>query len=154
MAAVPEPVRRLAYGGQLNGADHCPGRSGPACCAGLRLRHRPPRFSEWQEGVVDGHMSESDPGKSAQEADTRTHRPGHRSVTSELTHIEPPRTWGSARHRRPIRATVDLTVEPLTETKSRLTIAVDFEGHGVGKVLVPLFVRRQARKRCRSTSLR
>jgi hypothetical protein len=29
---------------------------------------------------------------------------------------------------------------------SRLTIAVDFEGHGIGKVLVPLLVRPQARK--------
>ena len=39
-----------------------------------------------------------------------------------------------------------MTVEPLAETRSRLTIAVDFAGHGIGKVLVPLVVRRQARK--------
>jgi hypothetical protein len=37
-------------------------------------------------------------------------------------------------------------VEPLTETSSRLTIAVDFDGHGIGKLLVPLIVRRQAQK--------
>jgi hypothetical protein len=41
---------------------------------------------------------------------------------------------------------VDLTVEPLTDSTSRLTIAVDFAGHGVGKILVPLLVRRQAQK--------
>jgi hypothetical protein len=41
---------------------------------------------------------------------------------------------------------VDLTVEPLTDSTSRLTIAVDFEGHGIGKILVPLLVRRQAQK--------
>jgi hypothetical protein len=29
---------------------------------------------------------------------------------------------------------------------SRLTIAVDFEGHGIGKILVPLLVRHQAQK--------
>jgi hypothetical protein len=46
----------------------------------------------------------------------------------------------------PIRATVDHTVAPLAETRSRLTIAIDFEGHGIGKVLVPLLVRRQAQK--------
>jgi hypothetical protein len=46
----------------------------------------------------------------------------------------------------PIRATVDVTVEPLTETSSRLTIAVDFDGHGIGRLLVPLVVRRQAHK--------
>jgi hypothetical protein len=27
-----------------------------------------------------------------------------------------------------------------------LTIAVDFEGHGIGKLLVPLLVRREAQK--------
>jgi hypothetical protein len=37
-------------------------------------------------------------------------------------------------------------VEPLTDSTSRLTIAVDFEGHGIGKILVPLLVRRQAQK--------
>jgi hypothetical protein len=46
----------------------------------------------------------------------------------------------------PVRATVDVTVEPLTETSSRLTITVDFDGHGIGKLLVPLIVRRQAQK--------
>jgi hypothetical protein len=40
----------------------------------------------------------------------------------------------------------DVSVEPLTEASSRLTIAVDFDGHGIGKLLVPLIVRRQAQK--------
>jgi hypothetical protein len=38
-----------------------------------------------------------------------------------------------------------VTVEPLAETRSRLSIAVEFEGHGIGKILVPLIVNRQAR---------
>jgi hypothetical protein len=42
-------------------------------------------------------------------------------------------------------ATVDVIVEPLSQAQSRLTISVDFEGHGIGKVLVPLMVRREAR---------
>jgi hypothetical protein len=46
----------------------------------------------------------------------------------------------------PIRAAVDVVVEPLTGSRSRLTISVDFTGHGIGKILVPLMVRRQARK--------
>jgi hypothetical protein len=37
-------------------------------------------------------------------------------------------------------------VDPVTADRSRLRIAVDFTGHGVGKVLVPLFVRREAAK--------
>jgi hypothetical protein len=46
----------------------------------------------------------------------------------------------------PIRAAVDVRVEPVTDSRSRLTISVDFTGHGIGKILVPLLVRREARK--------
>ena len=46
----------------------------------------------------------------------------------------------------PIRAAVDVLVEPVTGSRSRLTISVDFTGHGIGKILVPLMVRREARK--------
>jgi hypothetical protein len=46
----------------------------------------------------------------------------------------------------PIRAAVDVTVEPLGADRSRVSIAVDFAGHGIGKLLVPLVARRQARK--------
>ena len=40
---------------------------------------------------------------------------------------------------------MEVTVEALTDSRSRLTIAVDFTGHGIGRVLVPLVVRREAR---------
>ena len=46
----------------------------------------------------------------------------------------------------PIRAIVNVTVEPVNGgARSRVTIELDFEGHGIGKMLVPLVVRRQAR---------
>jgi hypothetical protein len=39
------------------------------------------------------------------------------------------------------------TIEPLDGGKrSRVTIALEFEAHGIGKLLVPLIIRRQARK--------
>ena len=107
----------------------------------------PARFHEWQQGVIDGHLEQ--PG-SAQVGTkcltTRRIGGASRVVTSELTHIDPPRTWGVRGVDGPIRATVDVTVEPLADTSSRLTIAVDFDGHGIGKILVPCVVRRQARK--------
>jgi hypothetical protein len=41
---------------------------------------------------------------------------------------------------------VKVTVDPLDgSSRSRVTIALDFEGHGIGRLLVPLFVRREAR---------
>jgi hypothetical protein len=107
----------------------------------------PTRFHEWQAGVVDGHLDGAGPPQVGTRCHT-TRRIGgaDRSATSELTRLDPPRAWGVRGIDGPIRATVDLTVEPLTEARSRLTIAVDFEGHGIGKVLVPLVVRRQARQ--------
>jgi hypothetical protein len=107
----------------------------------------PTRFNEWQRGVVDGHMdAPGAPSVGTRCLTTRRIGGGNRPSTSEVTHINPPETWGVRGIDGPIRAIVDLTVEPLTADRSRLTIAVDFTGHGIGKVLVPLMVRREARK--------
>jgi hypothetical protein len=109
----------------------------------------PSRFSEWQKGVTAGHMegpANSTPAVGAICVTTRRIGGASRPSTSELVHIDPPRTWGVRGTDGPIRAAVDVLVEPLTGTRSRLTISVDFTGHGIGKILVPLMVRRQARK--------
>lgn len=107
----------------------------------------PTRFADWQQGVVEGHMAEPDvPQVGAHCLTTRRIGRATRTSTSELTHIDPPRTWGVRGIDGPIRAVVEVTVEPLTPTRSRLTIAVDFQGRGIGKLLVPLIVRREARK--------
>jgi Polyketide cyclase / dehydrase and lipid transport len=103
------------------------------------------RFNQWQRGVVDGHLDRP-PQVGARCLTTRRIGGASRPVTSQLTHSDPPRTWGVRGIDGPIRATVDLTVEPLTQTRSRLTIAVDFEGHRIGRILVPLMVRREAQK--------
>ncbi len=107
----------------------------------------PARFSEWQEGVVAGHLAAAGaPQVGAKCVTTRRIGGTNRTVTSELTRLDPPTAWGVRGIDGPIRATVDLAVTALTETSSQLTIAVDFEGRGVGKVLIPLLVRRQAQK--------
>ena len=107
----------------------------------------PTRFAEWQAGFVDGHLEGADAPRVGAKCVTVRRIGGlARTVTSELDHVEPPKTWGVRGVDGPIRATVDVTVAPLAETKARLTIAVEFEGHGIGKVLVPLVVRRQAQK--------
>jgi uncharacterized protein YndB with AHSA1/START domain len=107
----------------------------------------PARFSEWQRGVTGGHMAgDGPPAVGGKCLTTRRIGFAERSATSEVTHVSPPRTWGVRGVDGPIRATVNVTVDPLDEgRRSRLTINVDFEGHGIGKLLVPLGVRRQAR---------
>ena len=111
----------------------------------------PSRFSEWQKGVVDGHMDgpaegAGTPVVGANCVTTRRIGGASRVSSSVLTHIEPPKAWGVRGTDGPIRAVVEVLVQPLTEASSRLTISVDFAGHGIGKILVPLMVRREARK--------
>jgi uncharacterized protein YndB with AHSA1/START domain len=111
----------------------------------------PTLFSQWQAGVEDGHMEgpadgAQSPAVGARCVTTRRIGGASRLATSELAHIDPPATWGVRGTDGPIRATVDVLVEPVTDSRSRLTISVDFTGHGIGKILVPLMVRRGARK--------
>jgi hypothetical protein len=107
----------------------------------------PTCFHEWQAGVIDGHMDQPGiPSVGARCLTTRRIGGANRASTSEVAHINPPTTWGVRGIDGPIRAIVDVTVEPLTVQRSRLTIAVDFQGNGIGRLLVPLVVRRQARK--------
>jgi hypothetical protein len=111
----------------------------------------PARFSEWQQGVVDGHMdspadSSGTPAVGAKCVTTRRIGGADRPSTSKLVQFDPPRTWGVRGTDGPIRAAVDVVVEPITDSSARLTISVDFAGHGIGKILVPLMVRREARK--------
>ena len=106
----------------------------------------PLKFSEWQQGMVSGSMdSKGAPAVGDHCHTTRRIGGSERPATSELVRLDPPRAWAVRGIDGPIRARVDLSVEPLADQRSRLTIAVDFEGHGIGKVLVPLVVRRQAR---------
>jgi hypothetical protein len=70
----------------------------------------------------------------------------NRPSTSELVQYDPPKAWAVRGIDGPIRAAVDVVVQPVTDSRSRLTISVDFAGHGIGKILVPLMVRREARK--------
>jgi uncharacterized protein YndB with AHSA1/START domain len=115
----------------------------------------PTRFSEWQNGVVSGSMTtDGGPGEGARCVTVRRIGGAERASTSELVHIDPPRAWSVRGLDGPIRAAVDVTVRPLGPDRSQLTIAVDFAGHGIGKLLVPLLVRRQARKEMQDNLVR
>lgn len=106
----------------------------------------PSKFHEWQRGVVSGSMeSQGAPAIGDRCRTTRRIGGSERPTTSELVRLDPPRAWAVRGIDGPIRAQVAVSVESLADQRSRLTIAVDFEGHGIGKMLVPLVVRRQAR---------
>jgi hypothetical protein len=107
----------------------------------------PTTFFEWQKGVVSGRMDSHDAAALGDLClTTRKIGFSERESTSELVVLDPPHRWGVRGVDGPIRATVDVTVEPRSDQGSTLTIAVDFEGHGIGRLLVPLVVRREAEK--------
>ena len=108
----------------------------------------PSRFPEWQKDVVSGHMEGGGP-QSVGSRFVTTRRIGNteRTMTQEITEINPPRSWAVRGSEGPVRAMAKVTIEPLNEgARSRVTIALDFEGHGIGRLLVPLVVIPQTRK--------
>lgn len=108
----------------------------------------PTRFGEWQANVTGGHLEGNGlPKPGARCVNTRRIGFVERAVTSEITNVDPPHRWGVRGLDGPIRANVDVTVDPIEDGRaSRVTINIDFQGHGIGKLLVPLAVRPQARK--------
>ena len=105
----------------------------------------PATMSEWQQGCVAGHMDGSPTRVGSKCMTTRRIGGRQREVVTEITEYDPPRRWADRGVSGPIRAIVAVTVEPLADgSRSRVTIELDFTGHGIGKLLVPLFVRRQA----------
>ena len=105
----------------------------------------PTQFHEWQEGVVSGGLKEPGPAAVGSHCQmVRRIGGADRPSTSVVTKVDPPTSWAVHGIDGPIRARVDVSVRPLDESRARVVIDVDFEGHGIGKVLVPLVVRRQA----------
>jgi len=107
----------------------------------------PSRFIEWQNDVVSVRITEGrPPGVGCRFTTTRRIGGVERTMTQEITENSPPRSWVVQGIAGPIRPSAKVTVEPLHDgASSRVTFALDFEGHGVGVPLVPL-VRRQAQK--------
>ncbi len=107
----------------------------------------PSRFAEWQHDVVRVDLKGDRP-PSLGTRFTTTRRIGgvERAMTQEVTELRPPRSWAVRGVDGPIRASANVTVEPLDGgTRSRVRIALAFEGHGIGRPLVPA-VRRQAQR--------
>ena len=104
----------------------------------------PTRFAEWQRDVVDVRLEGDRPlGLGARFATTRRIGGVERTMTQEVTELHPPRTWAVTGVDGPIRPSATVTVEPLDGgRRSRVTFALDFQGHGIGRPLLPA-VRRQ-----------
>lgn len=107
----------------------------------------PSALPEWQESLVAIRREDDAPvAAGSRVVMTRRVGPREREMTMELTELTRPSRWVARGVDGPVRAIVNGTIEPLGNgERSRVTIALDFEGRGIGKLLVPLVVRRQAR---------
>jgi carbon monoxide dehydrogenase subunit G len=106
------------------------------------------RFTEWQDAVVSAKPFDDGPMKAGSKA-TMTRRMGKReqTFTTELTDWNPPRSYAFRGIDGPVRPIGKGTLEPIGDgQRTRFTFSIDFEGHGLGKLLVPLVVKRQAKK--------
>ncbi|MGP4043879.1 SRPBCC family protein [Streptomyces sp. 2A115] len=108
----------------------------------------PSHLPEWQESAVSVVPLDDTPlGVGSRMVVTR--RVGRRvfPMTMEVVELDPPRSWHMRGIDGPVRGDVHGTIEPLGDgDRSRVTLDLDFESHGRGKLLVPLVVRPQARK--------
>jgi uncharacterized protein YndB with AHSA1/START domain len=105
----------------------------------------PSTMPEWQQGVVRGRLDGATTRVGSKCTTIRRIGGRDREVITEITEYDPPRRWADRGINGPIRAIVAVTVDPLADrSRSKVTIEVDFTGHGIGKLLVPLIVRRQA----------
>jgi uncharacterized protein YndB with AHSA1/START domain len=108
----------------------------------------PSRLPEWQGSAVEARVEGGGPSAVGSRV-VVTRRVGRRErkMTTEVTSHAPPRTWAGRGIDGPVRGFFSGTVEPLDDgARSRVMIELDFEGHGIGKLLVPLVVRRQVQK--------
>ncbi|GAB3345456.1 SRPBCC family protein [Micromonospora halotolerans] len=100
----------------------------------------PSRFGEWQDDVVRVQVD------GVEFTTTRRINGAERTMRQQITHNDPPHRWAARGIDGPIRPHATVTVEPLDDgTRSRVTLTLDFERHGIGAALLPL-VRRQSRR--------
>jgi uncharacterized membrane protein len=105
-----------------------------------------PRHPEWQEGLVSVTVETDGPiGVGTHVLHRRKVGPMTVPTTSEITAFDPPRMAGFRGIDGPIRGTGTQRVEPAGEG-SRVSFEMDLEGHGLGKLMLPMARKQAARQ--------
>ncbi|WP_019068784.1 SRPBCC family protein [Streptomyces hokutonensis] len=108
----------------------------------------PAHMPEWQESAVSAQQLDDRPfGLGSRVRVTRHVGRRDMAMTMECTEFQPPHAWTVRGIDGPIRGNFRGEIAPLDEgRRTRVTMDLDFEGHGIGKVLLPLVVRPQVRR--------
>ena len=112
----------------------------------------PARLTEWQDKLLEATLETPGPvGVGSRMKQKRDVGLGTRTFTAEVTTYEPPRVFAFHGLDGPVRPEGKVTLEPLDDgNRTRYTIDMDFKGHGLGFLLLPL-VRRDAGKQSRES---
>ena len=105
-----------------------------------------PRHPEWQDGLVSVTVETQGPTRVGTRVVHRR-KLGPRTVatTSEVTAYDPPRVVSFRGIDGPIRAEGSQRVEPVGDG-SRVSFEVELEGHGFGKLMLPMARKQAARQ--------
>jgi uncharacterized membrane protein len=105
------------------------------------------RHGEWQDSIVSIEPQTEGPTRVGScVRQTRRTPGGTQTFTYEVTEHDPPRRSSFRAIDGPVRPVGTVVVEPVDDgSRSRVTIELDLEGHGMGKLIAPL-AKRQARK--------
>jgi uncharacterized membrane protein len=102
------------------------------------------RHNEWQRSLLSTRVQTDGPTRVGTRAVERRKVPGGaRSIPYEVTEHDPPYKASIRGTAGPIRPIASVTVDPLGESSSRMTLELELEGRGIGK-LVAILARRQA----------
>ncbi|MFE2288025.1 SRPBCC family protein [Streptomyces sp. NPDC059443] len=108
----------------------------------------PTHLPEWQDSAVSAvPMGDLPVQVGSKVMVTRQIGKRRLPTTMQVLELDPPRSWHMHGLDGPVRPDVRGRIEPLDGgTRSRVTLAIDFEGHGLGRALVPLVVKPMVRK--------
>ncbi len=105
------------------------------------------RHGEWQSSIVSTKVETEGPTRvGTRVVDRRKVPGGPRDIAYEVTEHDPLRTVSFRGVSGPVRPVGTVRVEPLDQgSRSRVTIELDLEGHGIGKLFAQ-FAREHAAK--------
>jgi uncharacterized membrane protein len=106
------------------------------------------RHGEWQELVQSVRVETDGPTRVGSRAvETRKVPSGTREITYEITEHDPPRRASFRGVDGPLRPNGTMTVEPVNDgSRSRVTLNLDLEGHGLAGIVLAPLARRMAKK--------
>jgi carbon monoxide dehydrogenase subunit G len=105
------------------------------------------RHGEWQSQIISVTRETDGPTRVGTRAtDLRRVPGGKQAVTYEITEHDPPRKASFRGLNGPVRPVGTVTVEPAGEGRSKVTLELDLQSHGLLGLIVGPLARSQSRK--------